>query len=190
MAQFELSGWDELAAQLDRIDDTLTGRVQEEMAKAGGEVIAARARQLCPKGDSKRGKYRLKKRIKPLALLIKVETRRYDGGKVLAVVGPDRDGGQHGHLVEFGHDIVVGGKGDPKQKEGWTPELVWNEKLKTMVFKHGAPRRLKIGSQRGKTVGRARKFPFLRPAFDETKSQQYAAMEAVVARTVREIGGT
>jgi hypothetical protein len=30
--------------------------------------------------------------------------------------------------------------------------------------------------------------PFLRPAFDQTKAQQLAAMEAVIARTLRELG--
>jgi HK97 gp10 family phage protein len=189
MATLQLDGWEELAKQLDRVDDRLTKRAKLEAVKAAGEVVAARAKQLCPIGDAKEGRRRLRLRKKPLKLTIAVEVRDYDQ-RALAVVGPEYPAGAHAHLVEYGHDIVIGGAAMPKQRPGWTPELIWDPKHKTWKFKHGAPRRPKAGTvptgtRRGRTTPR----PFMRPAFDETKDQQQAAMQAVVTRTLRELGG-
>lgn len=141
MAVMQLDGWDELARQLDRVDDRLTQRAKLEAVKAAGEVVAARARDLCPRGDTA---------DKPLRDTIAVEVRDYDQ-RALAVIGPQYPAGAHGHLVEDGHEIVT---------------------------------------RDGKRTGRrARPRPFVRPAFDETKDQQQAAMQAVVTRTLQELGG-
>jgi HK97 gp10 family phage protein len=145
MATLQLDGWDELARQLDRVDDQLTKRAKLEAVKAAGEVVAARAKQLCPRGDAAD-----KPDAKPLADTIAVEVRDYDQ-RALAVIGPQYPAGAHGHLVENGHEIVT-----------------------------------RDGRRTGR---RARPKPFVRPAFDETQDAQQAAMESVIARTLREIGG-
>ena len=116
-----------------------------EAVKAAGEVVAARAKQLCPRGDAAD-----KPDAKPLADTIAVEVRDYDQ-RALAVIGPQYPAGAHGHLVENGHEIVT-----------------------------------RDGRRTGR---RARPKPFVRPAFDETQDAQQAAMESVIARTFREIGG-
>lgn len=158
----KLDGYDELLAELNRIDDRLSKRLTREMVKAAGEIVAARARERCPIGDPKH-----KPELKPLRDTIGVEVRDY-GERALAVVGPEYPAGAHGHLVEFGHDIV--GRGQSKSM--------------------GRGRVSGAKRKGGVTQGRARPHPFLRPAFDETQSQQYAAMEAVMRRAIQDLGGT
>lgn len=143
MAGVELRGWEELARSLDRIDSTLRGRVIGDAVKAAAEIVATRARELSPVGDTSD-----KPDLKPLRDTIEIRVRDY-GQRALAVTGPGLPAGAHGHNVEHGHAIV----------------------------------------RNGKTVGRARPKPFLRPAFDETKGAQQAAMEGVIARTIRELNG-
>lgn len=143
VATLELTGWEELTRQLDRIDDRLTKRAKLEAVKAAGEVVARRAKQLCPRGDPAD-----KPDEKPLRDTIDVEVRDYDQ-RALAVIGPQYPAGAHGHLVEYGHDIVT---------------------------------------RDGRLIGRrAQPKPFVRPAFDETKEEQTAAMQAVVNRTLAEL---
>lgn len=144
MAGLELDGWEELSRQLDRIDDRLTGRVKMQAVQAAGEVVAARAKALCPRGDPGHEPDK-----KPLRDTIGVELRDY-GERALAVVGPEWDAGAHGHLVEYGHAIVT----------------------------------------RGKNTGlRAAPKPFMRPAYEETKDEQQAAMQAVVNQAIADFGG-
>lgn len=101
--RIELAGYRELMAELDRIDDRLSRRTARECAKAAGEVIARRAKQLCPVGDPAHNSA-----AKPLRDTIAVEMRDYDS-KVLAVIGPQYPAGAHGHLVEYGHQEVLWG---------------------------------------------------------------------------------
>lgn len=156
----KLDGYDELLRQLNRIDDTLSKQVTREMVKAAGEVVAARARTLCPVGDPTHHPEN-----KPLRDTIAVEVRDY-GVRSLAVVGPQYPAGAHGHLVEFGHDIVARGES-------------------TNV---GKGRRSGAKSKGGLTSGRTQPKPFMRPAFDGTKGEQLAAMESVINRTLWELG--
>lgn len=104
MAEIELEGWDELAKSLDRVDDRLTGRAKMDAVKAAGEVVAATAKALCPRGEPAD-----KPDLKPLAETIAVEVRDY-GERALAVIGPQLPAGAHGHNVEHGHEIVAHGK--------------------------------------------------------------------------------
>ena len=103
MAGVELQGWEGLTRELDRIDSTLSGQVTRDAVKAGAEVVAARMRQLCPVGDPDD-----KPGLKPLRETIEIEVKQY-GKKSLAVIGPARPAGAHGHNVEHGHAIVRGG---------------------------------------------------------------------------------
>ena len=144
MIQLELTGYDELLRTLDRIDDSLSGRVMRDAVKAAAAVVVARARQLCPppgyEGD--------KRDPKPLRDTIGMEVRDY-GVRTLGLAGPYYPAGAHGHLVEFGHRLVTHGK------------------------------------DRGYVAGR----PFMRPAFEETKAEQLAAMQRVITRALQEITG-
>jgi hypothetical protein len=116
MASVELEGWDELARQLDRVDDQLTGQVKVEAVQAAGDVVARRAKQLCHRstqtGTSKgwSDAYFAKRAAnKPLAETIAVEVRDY-GPRALAVIGPEYPAGAHGHNVENGHEEVLWGQ--------------------------------------------------------------------------------
>lgn len=142
MAQVELAGYDELLRELDKAEKTLGHEVRREAAKAAGEVVAARARQLCPVGDPAHEPDK-----KPLRDTIAVEIRDY-GQRTLAVIGPQYPAGAHGHLLEYGHEGVAWGK----------------------------PTGRRVGPR-----------PFMRPAFDETKSEQQSAMEGVVADALRKL---
>lgn len=101
--------------------------------KKGGGVVVKRAIQLCPKpgypGDDPI--------MKPLNQTIKAVVRTYENVIVL-YAGPQYPAGAHGHLVEFGHWLVLHG------------QQVLFVKAK----------------------------PFLRPAADETKGEQAAAIKA------------
>ena len=157
----QLDGYDELIAEINRIEKELTGDILRDVVGAGGEVVAARARQICRRGDP-----RHKPELKPLADTIEMVTKSY-GQRAIAVVGPGWPAGAHGHNVEHGHDIVARGQG-----------------------KNRGRGRVKGGKKADKLIGgRTKPQPFMRPAFDETYAQQMAAMEAVAARKVRELGG-
>jgi len=107
---------------------------------------------------------------------------------ILCVIGPmkDREYTREGkkevpakiaHLVEFGHRIAVGGQLQPLVPKGWTPELVWSRVQKTMVFKHGAPRRLRAGKPVGKQKGTVPGYPFMRPAWDSQRATAQSVFE-------------
>lgn len=101
--KLEIAGYEELIKALDRIDDTLTGKVKREMVKAAADVMAKRAKQLCPVGDQAD-----KPNLKPLRDTIGIEIRDY-GIRTLAVIGPEYPTGNHGRLVEYGHQEVLFG---------------------------------------------------------------------------------
>jgi hypothetical protein len=72
--------------------------------RAAGNVVKTRAKELVPKpgypGD--------KPGLKPLRDTLSVLVKQYSDVWV-AVVGPSRPAGRHGHLVEYGHRLVKGG---------------------------------------------------------------------------------
>ncbi len=158
MISMEFEGYDELIRTLDRIDDTLTGKALREAVVDAARVVVNRARQLCPapgyRGDKPQwGANNPENRnvagaLKPLRDTIGMEVRSY-GVRQLALAGPYYPAGAHGHLVEYGHRLIVHGK------------------------------------ERGYVAGR----PFMRPAFDETKGEQLAAMQQRLASTLQQLTG-
>jgi len=156
----KLDGYDELLRKLNSIEKTLSEKVGQEMVRAAGEVVAAKARTLCPVGDPTHHPEN-----KPLRDTIAVEVRDY-GVRALAVIGPQYPAGAHGHLVEFGHDIVA--RGESKNV--------------------GKSRRSGAKKKGGLITGRTQPQPFMRPAFDSTRCEQLAAMERVINRTLWELG--
>lgn len=80
--------------------------------RKGLGLVRARVRAILPRpgypGD-KRG-------LKALRDTLKTKVREY-GHKVFGIVGYEWGAGSHGHIVEHGHDIVVGGT-SPKPGKG------------------------------------------------------------------------
>lgn len=143
MQTVAVEGYDELIAQLNRIDDQLTKRLGREMVKKSAGVVAAEASRRCPRQRS-----RGRRRNTELANTITIEVRDYDK-RALAITGPELiNGASHGRLVEHGHKLIT----------------------------HGV--------ERGTVAGK----PFLGPAFDATKSQQQAVMEATAVRVMQDLG--
>lgn len=103
MAVFEISGYDELLKMLDRIDTTLSRRLLRECVTAAANVVAARARQLCPVGEHH------KPGAKPLRDTIGIVVREYGDERTLAMIGPEYPAGAHGHLVKYGHRVASTG---------------------------------------------------------------------------------
>lgn len=87
----------------------------DKALRAAGKVVQRRARELCPR-SSKTGSRQAwsnetagsRTGTKPLAETIGVVVRKYDEVSV-AVVGPEYPAGALGHLVEYGHKLVVYG---------------------------------------------------------------------------------
>lgn len=116
-----------------------------------------RVKQLCPKGGPRIG---TKSGKKHLADTYKKKVIQYDDGTVVGLVGAEYPAGAHSHNVEFGHDIVSGGK---KAREG-----------------RRAPDKV------GAVVGRAAPRPHVRPAAEQTQSEQKTAFETVLSARAAE----
>jgi hypothetical protein len=156
----KLDGYDELLAEINRIEDSLTREdFLASVVEPAAQIVSTRAKQLCPRNPKD------DKQI-PLYATIGVVIRKY-AGRVLAMIGPQWEYARHGHLVEFGHDIVARGEGKKRGRK-----------------------RVKGGKRaEGRTTGRVEPHAFMRPAFDGTQGEQMAAMTAVAAAKVRELGG-
>jgi HK97 gp10 family phage protein len=156
----KLDGYDELLAEVDRIEKELSVGILQDVVQAGGEVLATAAKAECPRNPLDDAQI-------PLWAAIYVKTVDY-GIRSMAIVGPSWEYAKHGHLVEFGHEIIARGEGKTKGKD-----------------------RTKGGSKSGgQSLGRAKPNAFMRRAFDGNQPAINAAMEAVVASKVRELGGT
>ena len=157
----KLTGYDELLKELDKIEDQLTrSEFLGDVVQAGGEVLAARAKQECPRGADE------DKQI-PMWASITVVVRKYLG-RALALVGPDWRYARHGHLVEYGHEIVARGEGKNAERQD----------------------RARGGFASGKrSLGRAKPNAFMRRSIDATQGRQIQAMEQVAAKKVKELGG-
>lgn len=109
------------------------------------------------------------KRIKKTDVLVAIIGARRE---VMGFVGKQkRVPANYAHLIEYGHRVATGGVLERIQKPGWTPELVWNTRLKTMVYKHGAPKRNSPSARIGKQTGYVKAQPFMRPAWDAGRRQ-------------------
>lgn len=157
MAMIELQGWDELAKQLDRVDNGLTGATHDCVAEAGA-IVEAEAKRRAPSSANSGNARRWSKKTKGLKSArptlrdsITTVVRNYKG-RSLAIVGCDNAVLDHlrvdPHAIEDGHEEILWGKPTGRRVEGQA---------------------------------------FLRPAFDETQSAQHAAMANVVTRKLREL---
>ena len=95
-----LKGFEGADAKLGRIDLVLRGKARRAGLRAAALVVRRAAKRLAPRSTTRTtGKH--------LADTMSMKTKEYKGGAIeVAVVGPARPEGSHGHLVEFGHRIV------------------------------------------------------------------------------------
>jgi hypothetical protein len=122
-SQVELSikeaGWKAADQLLARLEIAVRGKTINDAMRKVGNDIKQRTRAILPKpgypGD--------RPDMKPLRETLKVKVKDFNGGAIkVMVVGytysrppNEGQGGNHGHLLEGGHDIVKGG---PKKKGG------------------------------------------------------------------------
>lgn len=196
--EFDVS---KVAAQLELVQGTMNKLepLMSGMAEALRPTAAA-AGQLAPQPGSPGFSplFGARKKRRRLAKQMVVATRLYPRNKVIVgVAGPRyarKGGANHGHLVEFGHRIASGRtrKGEARrelkreQKAGWTNELVYSERLKTLVYKHGAPHRNTIGARIVPSAGVVAPKPFLAPAVTRTRGAAQGHFESSVSRFINE----
>lgn len=120
-AQVELSikesAWKAADQLLAKLEIQVRGKTIDDAMRKVGNEIKSQTKAILPKpgypGD--------KPEMKPLRETLKVKVKQYKGGAVkVMVVGysysrTKGQGGNHGHLVEGGHDIVISGS---KKKGG------------------------------------------------------------------------
>lgn len=98
MASVTVTGAEQIEQDLARLPLELRGTATQAGLRAAGSLVVRRARQLVPQpgypGD--------KPEFKPLRDTLATEVRGYTNAMV-AVVGPKRPAGSHGHLVEESH---------------------------------------------------------------------------------------
>lgn len=106
----------ELDALLAKHELQLRTKALQKALRAGGNVVAKRARQLCPRSaqTNTRLMWSSKLRatrasVKPLAETIGVVIRDY-GAKQVMLVGPQYPAGALAHLVEYGHEEYLYGR--------------------------------------------------------------------------------
>lgn len=115
--EIDKATWDAADAILSKIDKAVRGKAVDQGLRKVGNEVKSKTRTILPKpgypGD--------KPGLKPLRETLKVKVVNYrDGAVKVMVVGytysrTKGEGGNHGHLLEGGHDIVVGGS---KKKGG------------------------------------------------------------------------
>ena len=154
---FRLEGLEELDAALDALGEELKSEVLTDALRRAAQPLLDRAKQLAPRSDDPLQKRHLADSIKTsrrggkrARLLLSVS------GAASILAGPSAP---HGHLVEFGHAIVVGGKASARLTR----------------------RDLRAGKKAGTTIGHVPAHPFMRPAWDSTR-------EEVVNSIKRQIG--
>lgn len=164
--------------------ETIRNGVRAGMAPV---IDAARTRVQQPGKPDYTPRHGRRKAKKKLRDTIGQLTRIYQN-HVVGVVGPQAPAGAHGHLVEGGHRIAVGGsvarKGQPAIK--WRPG--GPGRPPKHIFSKGAPRARRGITGGGRVIGQARAFPFMRPAWESVASRvestMVAAMQEHVARAV------
>lgn len=87
---------------LERIQVEMREKILKRAARNAGNVVMRRAKQLAPVGD-----LRHRPGLDALKDTIAVKNIVYRDRFFVAVVGPTHPEGNHGHLIEDGHDVVV-----------------------------------------------------------------------------------
>lgn len=153
---------------------------------AAARIVVARAKQLCPPPGYKYDK----PGKKALRDTIGWVFREYTGAKV-AVIGPLAPAGAHGHLVERGHRMAVGGRVAREWEERNLRDAAMGRLTKRQVramrgwAKRGGRKPIK-----GRVVGRVAGRPFMEPAAKETEQAQRQAFEKSFKAAIRRLCAT
>lgn len=132
--------------------------MKSAMTKAG-RVVIRKAKQKVPRGDPAD-----KPHLKPLWKTIGQVVKSYKSGAVwVAIVGPKRPGGAHGHLIEGGHKVYARG---PKGRSA-----------------RGQKKPIRSGTSY--VPGKE----FMAPAVDSTLSAQDQAIRDSLAQSIIKAGG-
>ena len=108
----------DLESVLEKFPNHMKRTVLRDAVKAAAKIVQKAAKARAPVGDPSH-----KPHNKPLAKSIGLIIKRYSNDeKFMAIVGPQRPAGAHGHLLEGGHDIFARGpKGVSYRNEGVKP---------------------------------------------------------------------
>lgn len=134
---------------LKELPQFLRMKVIKEAVRAGARIVANDAKKRVPVGNPS---HRPDK--KPLKSSIAVTLREYGGGRrALGVVGPRWPEGAHGHLVEYGHKVIVS-RGPRKGSAPLTgsPNVAGKEYLQPAVDSTRSQQRAAVVSRLKKAV--------------------------------------
>lgn len=114
--EFDKVALNKIDAALAAIETNLRGQAVDRGLRAIGSHIRQRTKAVLPKPGytrytrTKHEEYHDKDGPKPLEQTIKTKIIGTPGIVRVAIIGYEWPAGAHGHLVETGHDMVVGGK--------------------------------------------------------------------------------
>ncbi len=115
--EFDKAAFNRIDATLAAIETNLRGKAMDRGLRAIGSQVKQKTAAILPKPGYERftrtsnEPYKDKDGPKPLAQTIKTKIVNYAGGLIkVAIIGYEWPAGAHGHIVESGHDMVVGGK--------------------------------------------------------------------------------
>lgn len=170
-----------------QINPELIDAVDRQLAKLGilnrqpaikqgvrnmANVVRRRVRETLPKpgypGD--------KPGLKPLRDTAATKVVEYPSGVVVGLVGFEWGAGSHGHLVELGHRMVVGGR---------VPRL--GKTQKTVIAPPAVLKAMGLspeGTMTGRVVGFVQGKHYLEHASRSTESEQSAAMEKAIEEAI------
>lgn len=114
---FDKAAFNRIDAALAAIETNLRGKAMDKGLRAIGSHVKQQTTAILPKPGYERftrpsgEPYQDKDGPKPLGQTIKTKLVNYAGGLIkVAIIGYEWPAGAHGHIVETGHDMVVGGK--------------------------------------------------------------------------------
>lgn len=114
---FDKAAFDRIDQVLAAIETNVRGSAMDKGLRAIGRHVKQQTVAVLPKPGYERftrtkgEPYSDKDGPKPLGQTIKTKIVNYAGGLVkVAIIGYEWPAGAHGHIVETGHDMVVGGK--------------------------------------------------------------------------------
>ena len=114
--EFDTVAMNRIDAALSAIETNLRGQAVDRGLRAIGSHVRQKTQAVLPKPGyarytrTKHEEYRDKDGPKPLEQTIKTKIVGTPGIVRVAIIGYEWPAGAHGHLVESGHDMVVGGK--------------------------------------------------------------------------------
>lgn len=149
-------------------------------------LVVRRARELCPPsgypGD--------KPGLKALRETIGYVLRAY-GDIYVAVVGPQRPAGAHGHLVEYGtkpHDLIASAYASRAPRATGVRRQQMIDRYTSMTRKKAIAANGVIYGQRARHPG-ATPAPFMGPAAEDTRSAQERRIVEAISRAIAKLTG-